>query len=75
MEIQVALILRLCSLHLFRLTPLANLRHFFIHLHLVFGVLPFGWLRARTLPIVCDTDGTEQNREYDRSHEHEEALS
>jgi len=45
-----------------------------IHVHLVFGVLPFGWLRARTLPILCETDGIEQNREDERSHDQGEAL-
>lgn len=41
----------------------------FIHVYLVSGVLPFGWQRARTLSIVCETDGTEQNRENERSHD------
>jgi hypothetical protein len=75
METQVYLILRLFVLHLFRLTPFANLHHFLIHVHLVFGVLPFGWLRARTLPILHETEGTEQNREGERLHDQGKVLS
>jgi len=75
MEIKVYLILRLFVLHLFHLTPLANLHHFLIYVHLVFGALPFGWLRARTLPVVHETEGTEQNQEDERLHDHGEVLS